>query len=583
MSSVGQVSLYEHLLAIEEARLAPFIVVDTEGNGQRYDVRCHPDYLTVGISISWPGCKNEGHYFPFNHKHDNLPSEVLALLKDLLLNTPFLVFHHVKHDLVALKRIGIDLFHKKYYCTMLMAHWVNENLVSKELDFVSQHYGGNPKKRNDAFNAIVKAFGWEYVPPNVMDEYASNDAFITKELFESIYPRFKEEGYDNDLFHYWEHEFIEMLIKMEGIGIGVDLDFAEKEIVEGELRLREIETELGCNPNSPNALHNLLINILGLPVVKRTPKGRPSFDKFAMEEYEELLEHRKDETAKLVFEYRGWTKTLSSNYKAYFELLGHDGYLRPNYMLHRARTRRLSCEKPNLQQIPRSSPKRWNGNLKRAFVPRPGYLLWEADYKNLELRLAALYAGEEALLDAFWSGVDVFQSISDRVSWPRYECKTFCYATLYGGGNTRIATIFGISLDEARTRREEFFAEYPALLETIYKASRLATKRGYVKTWTGWRRHFKDPYEEAHKAFNAIIQGGAAEIVKRSMVRLKDVIDWDECKALLQVHDSVVFEIKEGTEDKWLPIIREIMEDVKSLHEVFKGCPFPVDIKQWGE
>src|SRR5258708_14765821 len=116
------------------------------------------------------------------------------------------------------------------------------------------------------------------------------------------------------------------------------------------------------------------------------------FDKYAMEEYELLLAASDNETAGLVLEYRGWFKTVSSNYKAYLDLLSPDGFLRPNYKVHGTRTRRLSCEKPNLQQIPRSTPKRWNGNLKKAFVARRGYTLSELYYVQLEFRHAAGYS-----------------------------------------------------------------------------------------------------------------------------------------------------------------------------------------------
>lgn len=136
-----------------------------------------------------------------------------------------------------------------------------------------------------------------------------------------------------------------------------------------------------------------MIDELKLPVVKRSPKtGAPSFDKEAMTIYDEMLEHRDNPTANLIKQYRGWQKSVTSNYLPYVELLSLDGRLRPNYKLHGTKTGRMSCEKPNLQQIPRVSNKPWNGKMKAAFIPEDDFELWEFDYSQLELRLGTAYA-----------------------------------------------------------------------------------------------------------------------------------------------------------------------------------------------
>jgi DNA polymerase-1 len=369
---------------------------------------------------------------------------------------------------------------------------------------------------------------------------------------------------------------------MEAVGIAVDLGQIESEIVTGELRMAELVDILGGNPGSPKFLAKLFFDDLHLPVVKISEKtSKPSFDKYAMEEYELLLAASDNETAGLVLEYRGWAKTVSSNYKAYLDLLSPDGYLRPNYKVHGTRTRRLSCEKPNLQQIPRSTPKRWNGNLKKAFIARPGYTLYEFDYAQLELRLAAVYSGDETLLHAFRSKINIFTAMASVLGWLRHDCKTFTYTILYGGGDRRVSVVFKVTPGRAHRMREEFYESYPALRTIQKKAAHLATVRGYLKLWTGLRRHFLDPESDAHKAFNSLTQGGAAEIVKHTGIKLGKTVDWDECKVLLQVHDSYVCEIKNGTEDYWIPIVRGVMEDVGSLNEAFKACPFTVEAKQW--
>lgn len=564
------------------------IVLDIEGNSK--DVRADPSSQTLGLSYAYRlrGTRESvvSGYLPFSHLVGrNLSGEYLQILRDTLQSIPGVrpVAHNAKYDLVGLRNnLGIDLLKSDYYCTMLMAHFLNENLIDKGLDYVSKSYGGPGKNKSEVMDSIIKGFGWEYVPTEMMTQYSTQDAESELDLFEKELPQFNRQGFNGELWEY-EREWTRFIIQMESVGIAINDEMCEKEIIAGELAMDRITTTLGGNPGSPKFLSKLLFEDLGLPVVKRTDKGAPSFDKNAMAEYEELLSFTDNPTATNILEYRGWQKTVSSNYRAYFDLRSPDGYLRPNYKLHGTRTSRLSCEKPNLQQIPRSSPKRWNGNLKKAFVARAGSTLWEFDYGQLELRLAAIYAGESSLLDAFRRGVNVFDAMSAVLSWPRQDCKTFTYATLYGGGNNRIKNLFHVSLERAREMREkEFFGAYPRLRETSKKASALAKQRGYVKFWTGRRRHFENPEADAHKAFNSIIQGGAAELVKRQGIRLGRVVDWEDCKVLLQVHDSYVFEIKNGTEGHWIPKILNVMEDTAALTHFFAQIPFTVDVKKWG-
>src|SRR5258708_2472473 len=590
------------------------VVLDIEGNNK--DVRADPDSLTLGVSYAYRNGKADAPvtsgYLAFNHNEGNLSTAAMLCLRAALANgnrnksglpgdrpsssrigeahsktTQEKSLHFVghnfgKYDAIGLRNNwGIDLTLSPWYDTMLMVHMINENLSDKSLDSCSKFYGGEGKAKSDVQRSIERNFGWEFVPVWMMSEYSEIDALRTLELFERVLPEFNRQGFNGKIWED-EREWVRFISRMEAVGIAVDLETIESEIVTGELRMAELVDILGGNPGSPKFLAKLFFDDLHLPVVKRSEKtGKPSFDKYAMEEYELLLAASDDETARLVLEYRGWSQTVSSNYKAYLDLLSPDGFLRPNYKVHGTRTRRLSCEKPNLQQIPRSTPKRWNGNLKKAFVARPGYKLWEFDYAQLEFRLAAVYSGDEVLLHAFRTGVNIFTAMAAILGWLRQDCKTFTYTVLYGGGDRRVSIVFKVSTASARRMREAVYESYPALRAEQKKAAHLAKVRGYLKLWTGLRRHFANPEEDAHKAFNSLTQGGAAEIVKHTGIKLGKIVDWDECKVLLQVHDSYVCEIKNGTEDYWIPIIRKTMEDVGSLHEAFKACPFTVEAKQW--
>jgi DNA polymerase I len=577
------------------AAAVEIIAVDTETTVGG-DVRDGRDYA-MGVSVAYrlPGLGLVSNYFPFRHRKDspNLGKDILAQLKELIENVPVVVFHNAKFDLVSLKTLGID-YQGKFYDTMLMAHMINENIpfTGKSLDSCTKHYLNDPgKKKSEEFQGFIKVYGWNKIPSFLMHEYASYDADLTLRLFEHL----QLEWDVQELEQLWdvEQKFVRLLIEMEGQGVRINQALVDGELDRGQRRMAEITEQLGLNPASPKDLNKLLIEELSLPIVKYTDgsyedkartqlkpenERKPSFDKQAMVEYEALLATMDDDRASLILEYRGYQKTISSNYKPYRELLSPDGRLRPNYKVHGTVTGRMSCEKPNLQQIPRVSDKPWNGSLKQAFIAEPGFTLWEADYSQLELRLAAAYAREETLLEVFNSGRDIFTEMAAIANMSRHDVKTRTYTIQYGGGGRRLAAVFGVSLEEGMRIRDEFFEQYPGFQRMSRNAASKCRQQGFLRYWSNRRRHFIDPQNEAHKAFNSVIQGGAAEIVKHTMLRVSEVANNDDCRMLLQVHDSIVFEIRNGHEDRYCPLIQQTMENV----EPDFGVKFAVDIHKWG-
>lgn len=558
------------------------LTIDTETNGK--DIRDGRGYL-IGISMT---VRVDSDYFsiylPFKHKTEECVSQDIAdRVRKIIEYWPgYIVFHNAKFDLESLRTAGIN-YKGKFYDTMLMCHLINENYpFDKGLSSCVKHYVDKEmsKKDDPAFKWLTEFYGWDGVPINVMREYAEHDAYITARLFYAIIDKFKEEIPDE----YWEHrqKFTHVIIAMERRGILIDKGLASVMVAQGEAELERITIALnGFNPGSNKDLHYLFIEKLKMPVIKRSKKTQaPSFDKEAMEEYDRLLETEDDETAKLVFAYRGWQKTVSSNYRAYLELLSPDGRVRPNYKLHGTKTGRMSCSKPNLQQIPRKTEKPWNGNLKDTFIPTPGYELWEFDYAQLELRLATAYAKEEALMEVFLQGRDIFSEMALKLGLPRQQTKTFVYSTQYGAGLDRLMHVFKISREQADDMRRNYYNAYPGFVAVSQRASKLCKYSGKLQLWSGRYRHFFDRREDAHKAFNSVIQGGAADIVESVMVRLfEEIDDEDACRMLLQVHDSVVFEIRSDSVDAYVPKIQALMEDVKPDF----GVKFAVESKKWGE
>ena len=572
MSYLTAEEVNKYLLQAEQAK---HLVIDTEGTLN------HPFSQTWGLSTS---AGLQGDYFAFNHMlGENLPLEYLPKFKEILENHRCLVFHNAKHDLRALRNLGIN-YTGKFYDTQLMAHMVNENFYSKELEYLSKLHGGEPKRNSELQDQIIKAFGWDYIPVDIIRPYGANDAFITEELFYKLYPDFFNEGFDGELWDY-EQEFVHFLADMEDTGILIDQEFCQRELERGTRILAEIKRELGFNPGSPQQLGRFLLDDLKLPPVGKRGKTGYSFNKEHMKIYDELLERNNDHRAKRIMEYRGWAKTVGSNYRPYLEKISSDGRFRTSFKQHGTKTGRLSAS--ILHQIPKSSDKAWNGKLKQAFLARPGFTLWEFDFSQLEFRLKAALANkifpgsEQHIIDIFNDPTrDIFDEMSLDLGMVRDDTKTLNYTISYGGGIPRIATVFGVSEPAAKAIRNNYFNKNPGFLKFTGLAEQLARERGgWVKMWSGRRRHFQFEHEY-HKADNAAIQGGAFEIVKRRSlaVRRAGLIDNKHCFLNLQVHDSLVMEIENGYEYIYIPEIKSIMESV----EPDFGVKFKIDVHKWG-
>ena len=368
---------------------------------------------------------------------------------------------------------------------------------------------------------------------------------------------------------------------MESRGVRIDTNLCNRMSAIGEISMSDSVEILGLNPGSPIDQRKLFLDILKLPILKTSKKtGNPSFDRTVMEEYDRLLEGKNDPTAELVLTYRGWQKSVSSNYKPYVELLSLDGRLRPHYKMHGTKTGRLSCEKPALQQIPKVSTKPWNGSMKKAFIPEEGYTLIEFDYSQLELRLAAAYGNQTNLKEAFQAGRDVFSEMSAALGISRFDCKTLTYSILFGAGAPRISTVFNMTMDDALALKNNWFKEYEGIAKVVRLATNKGKHKGKLQLWSGRYRHLQYPDSEAHKSFNAVIQGGASDIVADMMVRLfNEIDDNDKARMLLQVHDSIVWELRNDVVDEYTKRISDMMVDIKPDFDI----QWAVDAHIWGE
>lgn len=580
------------LTFLAEAKGKP-LGVDTETTGLHvYDGR---DYAT-GVSVAFRSDSGEikAHYFPFRHPADNYDDDIKYELGELLSDS-VIAYHNAKFDITSLASLGIKAS-DKWVDTAVLAYLVNENWpASKQLDAVAQHYLGPQarKIKSTELDAWIQMVGWGNVPVEIMRAYATNDAYITLELAEVLVDKVQEEL---PLDYWWDQKrpLMEVVRNMQLRGVRIDTGWCRKYIDTAEQAMADFVDMLdGLNPASPKDMRTLFVDQLGLPIIlrerkkvvngKRTIVSTPTFDKGAMVEYEKMLARIDDPRAQYVLAYRGWSKAKGF-YESYLKLLSPDGRLRPSYRHHKDEdeggtvTGRLSCAEPNLQQIPKSDPEKeakqpWINGIKKAFIPKPGYELWEFDYSQLELRLGTAYAREQHLTEVFLEGRDIFTEMSKMLDMSRQNTKTLVYSMQYGAGIQRIMNALGLSQVKAKEVRENYFKTYPGFKLLSERAAAEVERYGSVELWTKRKRHFTSK-RESYKAFNSVIQGGAADVVERTMVRVYYEIDQEsngEVVMLLQVHDSIICEIKQGTSDYWVPRISAVMEYVNSI--------FPFNVK----
>lgn len=386
----------------------------------------------------------------------------------------------------------------------------------------------------------------------------------------------------------WTREMqnVEIFNVMERRGVLINKEVCENEIAVGEGRMNQLRKELGVNPGSPKQLKTLLLDEMKLPVVKTTPNGSPSFDKDAMKEYELILENNPKYStgpwgtvAANILEYRGWQITLGLCYRKFVELVSPDGRLRTDYWLHGTKTSRVSAHDPNLQQTPKEAEKPWNRAIKQAFEPEEGYALVQADFSQGEMRLATGYAQQPNLIETFTQGRDMWGDMTSSLGRPKKQCKTLTYAKMYGAQRNKLKMILGgDDPDQFITDWEEYHDRIVAFSKKAYE---LAARRGFIRLWTGRIRHLNTKDNGPRLAFNSLLQGGLAEIVKSAMIRLYNEIDSDDCRMLLMVHDSVIFEIKREYLDQYIPKIHEIMSRVHTEKDF--GLPFDVEHEFWGK
>jgi DNA polymerase-1 len=417
----------------------------------------------------------------------------------------------------------------------------------------------------------------------------------------------KETGRLSEVYENIEKPLIAVLRKMETRGVLIDAAvFAtltkkyHAELAGTEARIYKLVGH-EFNINSPKQLGTVLFDELGLK-----PKGQKKTAGGQRSTRESELEKIKDEHAVIaeILEYREVGKLLSTYIDSIPLLLDSEHRLHTKYLQTGTTTGRMASADPNLQNIPIRSER--GRAIRDAFVASPGYTLLALDYSQIELRIAAFLSGDEKLCDIFRSGRDVHTEVAARVfavapnlvdREMRRRAKIINFGILYGMGVNALRTQLGTSSAEAHQFYDDYFEQFTGLAEYLENTKGFARKHGYTETYFGRRRQFAGmksslPFVRAQAermAINAPIQGTQADVIKLAMVRINELFEKekirDDAHLLLQVHDELVFEIKNGKLTELAGKIKEIMESVLTPDET-NGIPLRAEGKagnNWGE
>jgi len=368
--------------------------------------------------------------------------------------------------------------------------------------------------------------------------------------------------------------------------------------------------ELPINYRSGKQIGEILFSDegFGLEPISYTNGGLPSTGVDDLAYLKDTVEGTAKEFIIALLEYREWTKKYSTYILAWIERTVNSDRdrLYPTFKLHGTVTGRLASENPNAQNVPRDK-------FIRSIISIPsGWKLIEADYSQIELRIAAFIAGEPRMLRAYQTGADLHRltaslvmntPLSQVTKEQRQKGKAVAFGLLYGmsaeGFRKYAKTAYGLdfTLQEAELFRKRFFESYKGLPGWHIRQKEIAERFGYVRYPDGRIRHLPDIHSQDRKvkseaerqAINSPVQGFASNINLYSLVRLHKILDPQEAQIVLSVHDALYFYVKEDCLDKYLKIIKKVMEDREAIKKVFRvelNIPIPVDIKvgtHWGE
>ncbi|UUX51836.1 DNA polymerase I [Nisaea acidiphila] len=508
--------------------------------------------------------------------------KALGLLKPLFEDPSVLkVLHNAKYDLLVLARGangGVNV--TPVDDTMCMSYVLEGGLHGHGLDELSElHFGHTNIKFADVCGKGKTQIPFSAVALDKALDYAAEDADMTVRLHRTLRPELPKAGLLT-VYETLERPLIPVLTRMEKAGIKVDPQILRDMSKDFEKRLDELAVEIHklageeFNIGSPKQLGEILFDRMGLPGGK---KGKTGAYATGAEILEDLAAQGHDLPAR-VLDWRQLSKLKSTYTDALVEAINPEtGRIHTSYSMTGASTGRLSSNDPNLQNIPIRSEE--GRKIRTAFVAEPGNKLLAVDYSQIELRLVAHIANIESLKQAFRDGIDIHaQTASEVFGVPlaemdpitRRNAKAINFGIIYGISAFGLARQIGTEPGVAKKYIDAYFERFPGIRDYMNETKAAARETGYVTTIFGRRVHIpgikdNNPARRAFSeraAINAPIQGSAADVIKRAMVRINPALADAglAAKMLLQVHDELLFEVPEAEIEKTTEVVRRVME-----------------------
>ena len=512
-------------------------------------------------------------------------TEVFKELEPIFFGDLVKIGHNVKFDARSVRKyFNNELPEGPFIDTMIAQHILNENLSEYSLDkLIAHNFGGfNPYHQDGKLGAMITL-----VPFSKATKYVHLDAKWTWHLYKILWQKIQNKEELLSCLRQ-DMEVIRVLMEMEDTGIPVDYRSMKKLGVELDKNLNNLLLNMmdyappGFNPDSPKHKQQLLFTKkreggLGLKPTKFTEKGSASVDEEALHNLE-----AKHPIVPMLIDWAE-TKKVKSTYVDGLLTKLNKGSLHPSFHLHRTATGRLSSSNPNLQNIPRDS------SVRSLFVATPGNVLLVADYDQIELRVMCMFSGDKKMSEFFLNGDDIHSGaaalilgkpVEEVTSEERQLGKGVNFLTAYGGGPQKLARTTGVDEEHARFVIDQYYKQFSGI--TKWKKSIIdeGIKMGYVKTISGRRRRLPDLRSDDYmlrsraerQAVNAVVQGSAADICKKAMIDVYEVLKDTDSKILVQVHDELVAMVPEDSVDVIQPLFIKAMGD----GNIISGIPLRV-------
>ncbi len=549
------------------------------------------DYMQaelVGISLCLQA--GEACYIPLAHRYEDAPRQldkaaVLARLKPVL-EDPAIgkIGQNIKYDAHIFISEGIRM-RGLAHDTMLESYVLNSTASRHNMDALAKFYlNQDTIHYEDIAGKGAKQKTFDLIEIETASDYAAEDADITMQLHEVLGAQLRQDDRLNSVYSEIEMPLVDILLEVERNGVLIDRDMLSIQGKEIDQKLSKIELEIYqqagevFNLSSPKQIQAILFEKLELPVLRKTPKGQPSTAEDVLEEL-----GRDYEIPALLMEHRSLNKLMSTYIdKLPQEINPQTGRVHTSYQQAVASTGRLSSTSPNLQNIPiRTAEGR---RIREAFVAPQNYQILALDYSQIELRIMAHLSADESLLNAFARGLDVHRATAAEVFGAELEqvsadqrraAKAINFGLIYGMSAFGLGKQLNIGRNEAQQYVDTYFERYPGVKRYMEETKQRARDQGYVETVFGRRLYLPDinarnanvrQYAE-RTAINAPMQGSAADIIKRAMIRVQGWLrdEQPDCKMIMQVHDELVFEVAQSEVDRCRDEIAGLMTSAASL------------------